>query len=164
MAMPIYEFYCPDCHVLFNFFSRRVDTEKRPACPRCRRPEIERRMSPFAISRRREADEEVLPADMDEARLEQAMNVLAREAEGFNDEDPRQAARFMKRLSELTGLSLGEGMEEALHRLEAGEDPDEIEADLGEVLEGEDEMPSLAGKKLLKRLLPPARDDKLYDL
>jgi putative FmdB family regulatory protein len=162
--MPIYEFYCPNCHVLFSFFSRRVDTEKRPACPRCRRPEIERRMSPFAISRRREADEAGLPADLDEARLEKAMSVLAREAEGFDDEDPRQAARFMKRLSALTGLSLGEGMEEALHRLEAGEDPDEIEADLGEVLEGGDAMPALSGKTLLRRILPPARDDKLYDL
>jgi len=162
--MPIYEFYCPDCHVLFSFFSRRVDTDTRPACPRCRRPEIERRMSPFAISRGRGADEEDAPADMDEARLEKAMNVLAREAEGLDDEDPRQAARLMKRLTELTGLPLGQGMEEALHRLEAGEDPDEIEADLGELLEGEDETPPLSGKKLLKRLLPPARDDKLYDL
>jgi putative FmdB family regulatory protein len=162
--MPIYEFYCPDCHMLFSFFSRRVNTDKRPACPRCRRPEIERRMSLFAISRGREDEEEDSLAGMDEARLEKAMNVLAREAEGFDDEDPRQAARFMKRLSELTGLELGEGMEAALHRLEAGEDPNEIEADLGELLEGEDALPLPAGKKLLRRLLPPVRDDKLYDL
>ncbi len=49
--MPVYEFYCPDCHAIFNFFSRRVDTETQPACPRCGRPELGRQASLFAISR-----------------------------------------------------------------------------------------------------------------
>ena len=49
--MPIYEFYCKDCHTIFNFFSRTVNTEKQPACPKCARPELERKMSVFAISR-----------------------------------------------------------------------------------------------------------------
>jgi putative FmdB family regulatory protein len=33
--MPIYEFYCPDCHTVFSFFSSRIDTAVRPACPQC---------------------------------------------------------------------------------------------------------------------------------
>ncbi len=56
--MPVYEFYCPDCHTIFNFFSRRVNTAARPACPRCERPELERQVSssplaPGARMRRR---------------------------------------------------------------------------------------------------------------
>jgi len=35
--MPIYEFYCEDCNTLFNFFSRTVNTDKQPPCPRCRK-------------------------------------------------------------------------------------------------------------------------------
>ncbi|MCK4728291.1 MAG: zinc ribbon domain-containing protein, partial [Desulfobacterales bacterium] len=34
--MPIYEFYCEDCNTIFNFFSRSVNTTKRPPCPRCK--------------------------------------------------------------------------------------------------------------------------------
>ena len=41
----------------------------------------------------------------------------------------------MRRFSQLTGLELGEGAEEALSRLEAGDDPDQIEAELGEVFD-----------------------------
>jgi len=161
--MPIYEFYCPDCHVIYNFFSRRIDTETRPACPRCNRPNLDRQMSPFAISRGLEAEDEA-PFDMDEAQLEKAMEVLAREAGGLDEDDPRQAARLMKRFSEMTGLSLGEGMEEALARMEAGEDPEEIEADMGDMLEDADALATAPGKKSSRRVRPPARDDKLYDL
>ena len=40
--MPIYEFYCPDCNTLFNFFSSRINTEKKPDCPKCGRKELDR--------------------------------------------------------------------------------------------------------------------------
>ena len=78
--------------------------------------------------------------DIDESRLEQAMQAMAAEAEGMNEDDPRQAARMMRKLYEVTGLQLGGGMEEAIRRMEAGEDPDQIEAELGDVLEGEDPL------------------------
>src|SRR5512145_1150123 len=51
--MPVYEFYCAECHTIFNFLSRRVNTEKRPDCPRCGRPELERQVSSFAVSKGR---------------------------------------------------------------------------------------------------------------
>ena len=28
--MPVYEFYCSDCHAILNFLSRQVNTDKRP--------------------------------------------------------------------------------------------------------------------------------------
>ncbi len=49
--MPVYEFYCADCHTVYNFFSQSVNTAKRPTCPKCGRPELERRASLFAISK-----------------------------------------------------------------------------------------------------------------
>jgi putative FmdB family regulatory protein len=50
--MPIYEFYCPDCNTLFNFFSRTINTAKQPTCPKCRTRTLERQMSAFAFHRK----------------------------------------------------------------------------------------------------------------
>jgi putative FmdB family regulatory protein len=135
--MPIYEFYCTDCHRIFSFLSRSVNTQKRPACPRCARPELERRVSAFAISKGTKepasgAGPEGMP-EMDEAKLASAMESLEGEAEGLNEDDPRQSARMMRKLFGATGMPMDAGMEEALRRMEAGEDPDKIEEEMGDV-------------------------------
>ena len=167
--MPIYEFYCSDCHVVFNFLSRRINTSKKPGCPRCGKGKIPRKPSTFAISRQMEESDEDPIANMDEDRLERAMASLATEAEGLDEDDPKQAARFMRRLYDAAGLEAGAGMEEALHRMEAGEDPDEIEQELGDVLEEEDPFAAGGAKKskleaLRRRLMPARVDPHLYDL
>lgn len=169
--MPIYEFYCADCHTIFNFFSRTIDTEKRPACPRCNRPKLERRMSRFAISRGRTEPSEAGPddplGDLDEAKMERVMGELAREADRLDEDDPVQAARMMRKLYDAAGLPPNKGIEEAIRRMEAGEDPDKIEEEMGDVLEGED---ALFGEKsgrlrnLARRLKAPAVDETLYDM
>ncbi len=75
---------------------------------------------------------------------------------------------MMRRLFDATGLPLGSGMEEAIRRMEAGEDPEQVEQDLGEVLEadplaggGDSQRRTLKG---LRRLLPPSVDTRLYEL
>jgi putative FmdB family regulatory protein len=166
--MPVYEFYCPDCHMIFNFLSRRVNTEKQPDCPRCQRPKLGRQVSLFSISKgRKESDEEPLP-DLDETRMEQAMEALASEADGVNEDDPRQVARLMRKLYDATGMNLGSGMEEAIRRMEAGEDPDKIEEEMGDLMEQEDPFSGEGTKKGLKGLrnkyLRPRVDDTLYEL
>ena len=99
------------------------------------------------------------------------------ELEGLDDNaDPRQAARLMRRLFDSAGLKLGTGMAEAIRRMEAGEDPDAIDAELGEVLEKEDPFAAQAPgqtasattadrmRRLRRDLLPAARDDRWYPL
>lgn len=188
--MPIYEFYCGDCHMVFNFLSRTVNTRKRPACPRCGRPKLQRRMSRFAVSRRRpEATTGEAPADLppglDEAKMERAIEALSQEAEGMDEDDPRQMARMMRKLYDTTGLPLGPGMEEAMRRMEAGEDPDKIDEELGDVLEQEDPFGGGQGEEggegeqgaegprgkragglraISRKLRPPKVDETLYDL
>jgi hypothetical protein len=76
-------------------------------------------------------------------------------------------AGLMRKIYEATGLKLGSTMEEAIQRMESGEDPDAIEGDLGDALEAED--PFGAGelkeaRSRLRKLRPPAVDDTLYDL
>ena len=162
--MPVYEFYCRDCHTVFNFLSRRVNTEKRPACPRCARPALERQVSVFAISKGRQEEPEAGMPDLDEAKMEQVMASLAGEMEGMDENDPRQMARAMRRLSEATGMNLGAGMEEAMRRLEAGEDPEQIEAEMGDVFEEENPFSTEKIKGLRRKYVPPAHDDTLYTL
>jgi hypothetical protein len=101
---------------------------------------------------------------IDEARMEKAMAMLAGEAEKISEDDPRQAAQLMRKLTDATGLSLGSGMEEALNRLEKGEDPDRIDEEMGDLLEGEE--PFLTGGKGKRggRKPKPRVDETLYDL
>ncbi len=102
---------------------------------------------------------------IDESKMEKAFEGLLREAGNLNEEDPRQMASLMRRFSDKTGLSLGDKMEEALSRLESGEDPDSIEQEMGDLLDGEEGF-SLEDmkKKILSGPKPPAKDDKLYEL
>jgi len=166
--MPIYEFYCVDCHTVFNFFSRRINTEKRPPCPRCGRPELERRMSVFAISKGRKEDvgADDLP-DIDDERMERAMESMAADFEHVDENDPKAMGRMMRRLFDAAGMRMGAGMEEALRRMEAGEDPDQVEADLGDALESEDPFDARVKGNLAslrRQFLPPRVDPTLYDL
>jgi putative FmdB family regulatory protein len=181
--MPIYEFYCQACHRVYNFLSRAVNTEKTPLCPRCGSRGLARRPSAFAISKGRteEPKPEAPPGgEVDEARLERAMEALAGEMDSVDENDPKQGARLMRKLFSATGMPVAAGMEEALKRMEAGEDPEKIEEQMGDVFEqdpfggllgGEGgeagaQDPGEAAKKLgrLRRLLPPSHDPELYEL
>lgn len=163
--MPIYEFYCDRCNTIFNFFSRTINTTKQPDCPKCSAPNLERRMSAFAVTGRAKEPGDVDDLPIDESKMEHAMQMLAGEAERINEDDPRQAADLMRKLTDMTGLELGPGMQEALRRMEKGEDPDQIEAEMGDLLEEEDPF-QLAAKKGGRAGVRPAplRDETLYDL
>jgi putative FmdB family regulatory protein len=178
--MPIYEFYCRPCHRVMSFLSRSVDTRKTPACPHCGRPDLARRASAFAISkgRKEEPKPEGPPAPgVDEARLEKAMEALAGEMDSIDENDPKQGAHLMRKLFAATGMNVAGGMEEALRRMEAGEDPEKIEEEMGDVFEddpfggllgqgGEEKEPDGPRKELvrLRRMLPPAHDPELYEM
>jgi chorismate mutase len=149
---------------MFNFFSSRINTAKIPVCPKCEK-NLERRMSTFAtVGKAKEPSEDGMP-DIDESKMEQVLGSLAREAENINEDDPRQMAEVMRKFSQQTGLSLGDGMEEALSRMEAGEDPEKIEAEMGDILEDEDPLSMFAQKAAKSSRRPaPTHDEKLYEL
>lgn len=164
--MPIYEFYCEDCNTLFNFFSKTVNTTKTPNCPKCKTRPLARQISWVAFTGRAKEEGDLDDLPFDGSQMEKAMKMLASEADKINEDDPKQAAGLMRKLTDMTGLNLGEGMNEALRRMEKGEDPDRIEAEMGDLLETEDPF-SLQGKggrpgKAKSRT--PFKDETLYDL
>ena len=164
--MPIYEFYCEDCHTIFNFFSKTVNTTKKPKCPKCRKRTLTRQISLVAFTGRAKEDADFDDLPFDSGKMEQAMQMLASEADKMNEDDPKQAANLMRKLSDMTGLKLGEGMDEALRRMERGEDPEQVEADMGDILEDEEPF-TLQGKRskgIKIKHKEPFRDETLYDL
>lgn len=164
--MPIYEFYCEDCHTIFNFFSKTVNTTKRPNCPKCKTKKLSRQMSAFAFTGKAKENSDMDDLPFDETKMEQAMSMLAGEADKINEDDPKQAAHLMRKLTDMTGMQLGSGMEEALSRMERGEDPDKIEEEMGDILESEDPfaLPDRKSAGLKTRRPAPQRDETLYDL
>ena len=167
--MPIYEFYCHKCNTIFSFLSRTTQPGKIPNCPHCKKTKLAKQVSLFAATGRAregtgEGDGPDLP--MDESKMERAMDALAREADGMSEENPREAAKLMRKFSAMTGMEMGTSMKEALTRLEGGEDPDAIEAALGDRLEKEDPfiMPESKPQTRGKAHLAPRRDATLYEM
>ncbi len=162
--MPIYEFLCDNCNVVFNFFSSRVNTSKKPDCPRCGKENLSRCISAFATIGKAKENESDPLTGLDEAKMERAFESLMREAEHINEEDPKQMASLMRKFTSQTGINLGGSMEEALSRMEAGEDPERVERDMGDLIAGDDLGFELIKKRALRENRPPAHDDKLYEL
>ena len=122
--MPIYEYRCHDCKrrvsIFWRSFSDLENEDAVPHCPRCNGTHLTRLISRVAVVRSEEsrldglADPSML-ADLDE-------------------NDPQSMARWMRRMSQETGEDLGPEFDEVIDRLEAGENPEDIEAampDLG---------------------------------
>lgn len=163
--MPIYEFLCPRCNRIYSFHSFRVDTAKVPTCPKCGAGDLRRTPSRFGVvagQSQRAEDGGAGAADdaMDDPRLEREMMRLASELEHMDENDPRQMAAAVRRMTELAGEPVTPAMEEMIRRLEAGEDPERIEEDLGDALE--DEGGEEGGGGGFGGA--PSRDDGLYPM
>ena len=160
--MPIYEFFCADCNTVFNFYSPTINTSRIPPCPKCKKRELKRMMSTFATisGKKEEGDLEDLP--IDESKMEKALQVMEKEMHNIKDDDPRQMASLLRKMTEAAGGNLDEGMEEALRRMESGEDPESIEAEMGDKLNPENIFSDQ--KKRGKRTKKITYDETLYDL
>lgn len=162
--MPIYEYYCPTCHRIFSFLAKTVSESSRlPSCPKCGGDDMSKRMSSFAVvgATRKSSgasgvggEESGGAGDDLDPRAERELARLMAQAEGIDENDPRQLGGLMRRMAEITGERLDPEMEEAVRRLESGEDPDKIEEEMGELF-GED-AGGMAG------LGAPSVDDGLY--
>ena len=169
--MPIYEFYCPPCHTIYSFFARTLKQAIEPKCPKCGRKKLEKKISRFAISKGL-AESSNTPdpfENVDESKMEQLMSEMAPHMEegGDGPEDPRQMANVMKRMFELTGMQPTGAMLEAMKRMEAGEDPDKIDEEMGDALDGDGDpfaTPATKGKRISRFFEAPNIDPELYDL
>lgn len=141
--MPIYEFACPKCRKIYSFLSKRVNPDRLPVCPKCGNKKLEKQLSRFAMSKNLkepaakggpEGDD--LPGpDFDDPRVARAMAEMERDMEHMDENNPRHMAHMMRKMKDLLPAgSVPKEFETAIKRLEAGEDPEKIEADMGDVL------------------------------
>ena len=141
--MPIYEFACPKCRKIFSFLSKRVNPDRLPTCPKCGNKRMSKQMSRFAMSHglkepaaktETEAGEPPMP-DLDDPRVERAMMEMERDMEHLDENNPKHMAHMMRKMKDLMPPgSMPKELDTAIKRLEAGEDPEKIEADMGDVL------------------------------
>jgi len=167
--MPIYEFYCSHCNMVFNFLSKSVKSNIKPNCPRCRHRKLAKLISSFAFTGKAVESSGGDDLPIDEAKMERAMTSLASEVEGIKQDDPRQAAKLMRKFSAMTGLEMNKGVKEAINRLESGENPEKIEAEMGNLMNGQEDPFIMPDKKKGNnrkgnKRLPPVRDKTLYEM
>ncbi|HOW98612.1 MAG TPA: zinc ribbon domain-containing protein [Kiritimatiellia bacterium] len=129
--MPVFEYECKKCGRVSSFLVRNPSAHKPPACPRCGHPETTRVLSRFASVKSGSAGGE--GADLSAL-------------DGLDENDPRSLGRAMRKMAEETGEPVPPEMEQMMRRLEAGEDPEKLGA----------EMEGMEGGG-------PAGDDTLYE-
>lgn len=138
--MPIYEFACPKCRKIFSFLSKRLNPDRLPVCPQCGNKKLEKQLSRFAMSRNlkesAKTGEAGMPEpDMDNPRVARAMAEMERDMEHLDENNPRHMAHVMRKMKDLMPPgSVPREFDTAIRRLEAGEDPEKVEADMGDVL------------------------------
>jgi hypothetical protein len=102
--------------------------------------------------------------------MEALMADMERDMSGMDEAnpDPRQLGHMMRKMSDALGGKMPAEMKEMLKRLEAGEDPEKLESEFGDVMGDEDggggDIFSQTIKKIRAGLRAPQRDPKLYDM
>ena len=154
--MPIYEFACPKCRRIFSFLSKRLNPDRVPVCPKCGNKKLKKEISNFAFNRG--AKESAAPAggvgegggedgppmpDLDDPRVARAMTEMERDMEHLDENNPKHMAHMLRKMKDMMPAgTMPKEMDVAIKRLEAGEDPEKIEA---EAREWSDRILNLSG-------------------
>lgn len=181
--MPIYEYYCPENHTIYQFYAKTLaQGQTVPKCPDDPKYPMRKLVSAFAVTRGGKKDEAAPSAapdadGPDDARMEAAMSAMESEFANVDENDPRAMARMMRRMAEVTGEKIDGEMEEVVRKLEEGADPESLEEQLGGADEagGMDDPygepsgnepaqnPKEPKHRFKIRRTAPRRDPKLYD-
>jgi putative FmdB family regulatory protein len=111
--MPIYEYRCGNCKRRVSIFFRTFSAVGEPHCPNCDSIQLTRLVSKVAAIK------------SEDARLD-----ALSDPSSFGDvdeNDPKSMARFMRKMGNEMGEEMGPEFDEMVGRLEAGENPEEIE-------------------------------------
>ena len=130
--------------MIFSFLSKRMNPDRLPVCPKCGNKKMTKQISRFAMTRGlkepaaedrcRRGDEPPMP-DLDDPRVERAMREMERDMEHLDENNPKHMAHMMRKMKDLMPPgTMPKELDVAIKRLEAGEDPEKIEADMGDVL------------------------------
>ena len=123
--MPTYEYRCNECGKRVSIFQSYEEYGKVAAqCSHCGSEALQRIISRIRFVR------------SEESRLD-SLSDPANWA-GIDEEDPRSMARMMRKMGQEMGEELPPEFDEVVDRLEAGEDPEDIEQSMPDL--GGDDM------------------------
>ena len=120
--MPIYEYRCQDCRRRVSIFFRTFSDAEgaAPACPRCGGSHLTRLISHVRVVR------------SEGSRLDDLSGLD--DMPDFDENDPKSLGRWMRKMSAEVGEDLGPEFSEVVGRLESGEDPEDIEKSMPDLL------------------------------
>ena len=114
--MPTYDFICLNCKQRFDVFMTYSEYGSKPVnCIHCGSENVRRRMTRVRVAKSEESRMESL---MDESALEGLEN------------DPKALGRMMRKMGKEMGEDVPPELDDVADRLEAGQSPEEIEADM----------------------------------
>lgn len=114
--MPNYEYRCLDCRKVFAVFLTYSEYgQKEVSCPLCKGNHVQRKIGRIRVARSNDSRMEGLASPENLDKLE---------------DDPRALGRMMRQMSSEMGEDMGSEFNEVVGRLEAGQNPEDIERDL----------------------------------
>jgi putative FmdB family regulatory protein len=117
--MPAYDFFCLDCQSIFEKVIRYSNYGKEPVgCPYCGSTNTRRKISHIRFAR------------SEENRIESLDSHGNMENLAALEKNPQALGRMMRKMSSELGEDMGDELNEVVHRLEHGHDPEEIEKDI----------------------------------
>jgi putative FmdB family regulatory protein len=128
--VPIYEYRCNDCNrksaIFFKSISAAEQANSNINCPHCAGQDLRRLFSRFALGKSTTSEgEEIYEFD--------------RMMAGLDTDDPRNVARWARKMGQESGMGeeMGPEFDEALDRIEDGEDPETVMTEIDPALGGE---------------------------
>jgi len=120
--VPIYEYRCQDCRRRVSVFWRSYSEAEAgtPVCPRCGGTNLTRMISRVRVIR------------SEASRLEEMSDFG--DVPDLDENDPKSLGRWMRTMSQEMGEDMGPEFDEVVGRLEAGENPEDIEESMPDLM------------------------------
>ena len=123
--MPIYEYRCQQCRRRFSVFWRTYSAvnEDNVTCKYCESEEVHRLVSRVRVVR------------SEDSRMEDMADPSA--WGDFDENDPKSMGRFMRKMVNEMGDEAGDmgpEFDEVIDRLESGQDPEQIEKEVPDLM------------------------------
>ena len=158
--MPIYEYICEDCNVIFSFMSKVISPESAPKCPRCSSRSMKKQLSTFSSS----SEKADLGTDFDEKRVEHAFDRLLEGAEKLTAENAGEVTSLMESFVKKSGYDYSGKLKEAIK-----ENIDLEPASVNDTLSSDQYLVSRSGgadskQALVRKSLPPEIDPSIFSM
>lgn len=122
--MPSYDYRCDDCSKRSIIYKTYEEYGETPVeCPHCGSKNLQRIIGRIRI------------AKSEDARLDDLSDPSGWD---FDENDPKSMAKMMRKMGNELGEDMPAEFDEVVDRLEAGEDPDNIEKDMPDLGGGDD--------------------------